>query len=152
MVARCSVVRNITSDLGGFSRWCRLPWTQAGRFFEDVQQRLRAEHPVAASIADLLHDSQPKETTKRRRGSVVGDAELGLSLAHGDERIRGEQVEQPQRDARSGAVHALPPLVELLVDPFGTAERVFALPRDAVEEIQQPVFPRAAAEAARRAA
>jgi hypothetical protein len=44
----------------------------------------------------------------------------------------------------AGAADALPPLVELLIDALGAAQRVFALPRHSIEKVEQPVFPGAA--------
>ena len=74
-----------------------LVWTQSCGLFKDIEQSLGAKHAVAASSADLLNNVHLGKASQSGGCSIVSDAEMKLRLAHGDEWIRGEHIEQVQR-------------------------------------------------------
>src|ERR1039457_4439808 len=92
-------------DMEAFNEEQRSTWLfsfgkragKVGRFFENVEQGLRAVDAVAFGLCRLLHNSDPLQPLDCALCCSEGNAQLAGNPGGGDERIGRQQVDNPQR-------------------------------------------------------
>ena len=97
---------------------------KVGRFFEDVEQGLRAVNAVAFGLCRLLHNSDALQTLDCALCGCEGNAQLAGNARGGDERICRQQIDNPKRSV-CGLTSYLPlPLGKNQVDASRPAQSV----------------------------
>ncbi len=64
--------------------------------FQDIQKRFRTVNAVAFCCSGLLHNSKLFQSLNATLRCGKGDAELFGTAGDGDERVRAEQLDDPQ--------------------------------------------------------
>ena len=114
------------------------------RFFKDLKQRLRTVDAAAFCVRRLLHNIVSFQPFNRTLCRSEGKSQSIGNTSGGNEWIRRQQIDHPQRCVRRFAGELPSPFSQQVVDACCPAHCIFGHAGDSLQKIFKPVLPRAA--------